>query len=131
MRPSIRILDDTQLELVLHEALRILEEVGVRVAGESMRARLFDEGFTIDDESGRTVAHASSLDKELRGDMPAGDAGLRLDQFEIPIGKFVLQVVVRLDLLRQVNGDRANLCKLHRLRTCWLIIRRNVWRPTS
>ena len=61
MRPSIRILDDTQLELVLHEALRILEEVGVRIAGESMRARLFDEGFTIDDESGRFLFAADKV----------------------------------------------------------------------
>lgn len=53
MRPSIRILDDAQLELVLEEALRILAEVGVRIAGEAMRERLFDAGFGVDEASGR------------------------------------------------------------------------------
>ena len=52
MRPTIRILDDAQLDLVLGESLRILEEVGVKIAGEQMRERLFDAGFTTN-EKGR------------------------------------------------------------------------------
>jgi trimethylamine--corrinoid protein Co-methyltransferase len=55
MRPTIRILDDAQLELVLGEALRILEEVGVKVAGEQMRSRLFDAGFGTNDSTGRVL----------------------------------------------------------------------------
>ncbi|MGD8487332.1 MAG: trimethylamine methyltransferase family protein [Chloroflexota bacterium] len=55
MRPTIRILDDEQLEIVLAEAHRILEEVGVRVAGEAMRERLFDAGFTSDRATGRVL----------------------------------------------------------------------------
>lgn len=49
MRPTIRILEDAQYDLVLHEALRILEEVGVRVEGDEMRARLSDAGFKTND----------------------------------------------------------------------------------
>ncbi len=45
MRPTIRILDDARLELVLAEALRILEEVGVKIAGQQMRERLADAGY--------------------------------------------------------------------------------------
>ena len=52
MRPTIRILDDAQLGLVLGESLRILEEVGVKISGEEMRARLSDAGFKTGD-SGR------------------------------------------------------------------------------
>jgi trimethylamine--corrinoid protein Co-methyltransferase len=51
--PSIRIIEEEHYDLVLGEALRILEEVGVKVAGESMRERLFDAGFTADEASGR------------------------------------------------------------------------------
>ena len=61
MRPNIRILDEAQLELVLDEALRILEEVGVRVAGEPMRERLFDAGFTTDGSSGRVLFPADKV----------------------------------------------------------------------
>jgi len=61
MRPTIRILDDAQLERVLEEALRILEEVGVKIAGESMRERLFDEGFTVDAETGRILFPADKV----------------------------------------------------------------------
>ena len=53
--PSIRILDDAQLDLVLDEALRILEEVGVKVAGEPMRSRLFDAGYQVHESSGRVL----------------------------------------------------------------------------
>ena len=52
MRPTIRILDDARLELVLDESLRILEEVGVKISGESMRARLADAGRTADEDHG-------------------------------------------------------------------------------
>lgn len=55
MRPTIRILEDDQLELVLGEAHRILAEVGVRVAGEAMRERLFDAGFRVDGATGRVL----------------------------------------------------------------------------
>jgi len=55
MRPTIRILDDAQLDLVLGEALRILEEVGVKVAGEQMRSRLFDAGYQTHESSGRVL----------------------------------------------------------------------------
>ena len=52
MRPTIRILEEPQYDLVLDESLRILEEVGVRIAGEPMRERLADAGFTTN-EKGR------------------------------------------------------------------------------
>ncbi len=60
MRPTIRILDDAQLELVLHESLRILEEVGVKVVGEEMNARLGDAGFKTNDK-GRWVFSADRV----------------------------------------------------------------------
>jgi trimethylamine---corrinoid protein Co-methyltransferase len=55
MRPTLRILDEEQCGLVLDEALRILAEVGVKVAGEGMRQRLLDAGFGVDAESGRIL----------------------------------------------------------------------------
>lgn len=53
MRPTVRVLEDAQYDLVLDEALRILAEVGVRVAGEGMLGRLLDAGFPLDEGSGR------------------------------------------------------------------------------
>ena len=53
MRPTLKILDDEQIEAVLEEALRILAEVGIKVAGEGMRALLLDDGFSDDGEDGR------------------------------------------------------------------------------
>jgi len=53
VRPTLTILDDAQMEAVLDEALRILSEVGVKVAGRPLRERLLDEGFTQDHASGR------------------------------------------------------------------------------
>ena len=50
MRPTIRILEEAQYDLVLDEALRILEEVGVKIVGEAMHARLSDAGFATDDK---------------------------------------------------------------------------------
>ena len=61
MRPTIRILEDAQLDLVLDEALRILSEVGVRVAGEPMRERLFDAGFRSDADTGRVLFPADAI----------------------------------------------------------------------
>ncbi len=55
MRPTLRILDDDQYQLVLDEALRILAEVGVRIAGPGMRSRLLDAGFIADASSGRIL----------------------------------------------------------------------------
>ncbi len=55
MRPTIRILEDGHFDLVLDEAMRILSEVGVRVAGEAMRERLFDAGFSADEATGRIL----------------------------------------------------------------------------
>ena len=55
MRPTLRILDDAQYQLVLDEALRILAEVGVRIAGPGMRSRLLDAGFVADASSGRIL----------------------------------------------------------------------------
>lgn len=55
MRPTLRILDDAQYEVVLDEALRILAEVGVRVAGAGMRQRLLDAGFSVDAETDRIL----------------------------------------------------------------------------
>ena len=57
MRPTLRVLDDAQHELVLQEALRILAEVGVRVAGTGMRQRLLEAGFRADLSSGRVALH--------------------------------------------------------------------------
>ncbi|MEX1335520.1 MAG: trimethylamine methyltransferase family protein [Candidatus Limnocylindrales bacterium] len=48
MRPTIRILEETHYDLVLDEALRILEETGVKIVGEPMRERLADAGFGTD-----------------------------------------------------------------------------------
>ena len=53
MRPTLAILEDAQLEAVLDEALRILAEVGVRVAGRPMRERLLDAGFRQEPANGR------------------------------------------------------------------------------
>jgi len=55
MRPTISILEDDHFELVFEESLRILAEVGVRVAGEAMRERLFDAGLKADASSGRIL----------------------------------------------------------------------------
>jgi trimethylamine--corrinoid protein Co-methyltransferase len=55
MRPAIRVLDDAQFDLVLDEALRILGELGVKIAGEGMRDRLLDSGFSVDEETGRIL----------------------------------------------------------------------------
>jgi trimethylamine--corrinoid protein Co-methyltransferase len=55
MRPTIRVLEDAQFELVLDEALRILAEVGIKVAGVGMRERLLDDGFALDESSGRVL----------------------------------------------------------------------------
>ena len=61
MRPTLRILDDAQLEVVLDEALRILAEVGVGVAGPGMRQRLLDAGFRADGETGRILFPADKV----------------------------------------------------------------------
>ncbi len=50
MRPTIRILEDAHYDLVVDEALRILEEVGVKIAGQAMQGRLSDAGFKTDDK---------------------------------------------------------------------------------
>ncbi len=55
MRPTLRILEDAQYDLVLDEALRILAEVGVKIAGRGMRQLLLDAGFSADAESGRIL----------------------------------------------------------------------------
>lgn len=55
MRPKISLLEDAQYELILEEALRILAEVGVKVAGTGLRQRLLDDGFTTDPSSGRVL----------------------------------------------------------------------------
>ncbi len=65
MRPSIRILDDAHFDLVLAEAHRILEEVGVRVAGEALRERLFDAGFGTDEATGRVLFPAHRVKAAL------------------------------------------------------------------
>jgi large subunit ribosomal protein L18 len=58
---------------------RVRYRVRKRVSGSAARPRLavfrsarHIYAQAIDDESGRTLAQASSLDKELRGDLPAG-----------------------------------------------------------
>jgi len=55
MRPTLTILDDEQIEAVLDEALRILSEVGIKVAGEGLRQRLLDDGFDADGADGRVL----------------------------------------------------------------------------
>ncbi|HSM34457.1 MAG TPA: trimethylamine methyltransferase family protein [Anaerolineae bacterium] len=55
MRPTLRLLDEAQHDQVLDEALRILAEVGVTVAGEGMRQRLLDAGFGAREEDGRVL----------------------------------------------------------------------------
>ena len=55
MRPTLRVLEDAQYDLVLDEALRILAEVGVKVAGQGMRERLFGAGFPVDEATGRIL----------------------------------------------------------------------------
>ena len=61
MRPTIRILEEAHFELVLEEALRILSEVGLRIAGEPMRQRLFDAGFAADEATGRILFPADAV----------------------------------------------------------------------
>jgi trimethylamine--corrinoid protein Co-methyltransferase len=61
MRPTIRILEEAHFELVLEEALRLLSEVGVRIAGEPMRERLFDAGFVVDEATGRILFPADAV----------------------------------------------------------------------
>jgi trimethylamine--corrinoid protein Co-methyltransferase len=61
MRPAIRILDDEQFELVLDEALRILAEVGIKVAGAPLRERLLDAGFAQDPSTGRVLFPAQAV----------------------------------------------------------------------
>ena len=58
---------------------RVRYRVRKKVSGSAARPRLavfrsakHIYAQAIDDESGRTLAQASSLDKELRGDLPAG-----------------------------------------------------------
>jgi trimethylamine--corrinoid protein Co-methyltransferase len=55
VRPSLRLLEDDQFDAVLDEALRILAEVGIRVAGKGMRERLLDAGFQADGPRGRVL----------------------------------------------------------------------------
>jgi trimethylamine--corrinoid protein Co-methyltransferase len=71
MRPTIRILEDAHFDPVLEEALRILSEVGVRVAGEPMRERLFDAGFRADEASGRILFPADAVRAAIAS-VPAG-----------------------------------------------------------
>ncbi len=58
MRPRLHVLDDDQARAVLDEALRILAETGIRVAGAALRTRLLDAGFL--------AAAASSQDPASR-----------------------------------------------------------------
>ena len=92
MRPNIRILDEAQLELVLDEAHRILEEVGVKIAGEPMRERLFDAGFRVDDATGRVLFPADKVRAALetvpasfmlydRGGEPYAEFGVGVSHF--------------------------------------------------
>lgn len=55
MRPTLRLLEDEQLDAVLDEALRILSEVGIKVAGQGMRERLLDAGLRADGPGGRIL----------------------------------------------------------------------------
>lgn len=55
MRPTLRVLEDEQFDAVLDEALRILAEVGVKVAGKGLRGRLLDAGFRADGPGGRIL----------------------------------------------------------------------------
>ena len=55
MRPSLHLLEDQQFDAVLDEALRILSEVGIKVAGRGMRDRLLDAGFRAEGLKGRIL----------------------------------------------------------------------------
>ncbi len=55
MRPALQIFTDEQFDAVLDEALRILSEVGVTVAGAGMRQRLVDSGIDAEGEDGRLL----------------------------------------------------------------------------
>ncbi len=65
MRPAVSILEETHFDLVLDEALRILAEVGVKVASEPLRGRLLDAGFTADESSGRICFPAENVRKAI------------------------------------------------------------------
>lgn len=55
MRPTLQILTDEQFDAVLDESLRILSEVGVRVAGGALRDRLKDTGIDREGDDGRLL----------------------------------------------------------------------------
>jgi len=70
MRPSLRLLDDAQSDAVLDEALRILSEVGIKVAGRGLRERLLDAGFKAEGPRGRILFPTERVSSAI-GSVPA------------------------------------------------------------
>lgn len=52
MRPILRVVPDELIHQILHEAKRILAEIGIEVRGAAMRQRLLDHGLEMRDTAG-------------------------------------------------------------------------------
>lgn len=65
MRPTLNIIDDELIDKILHEAKRIMAEIGVEVVGTTLRQRLLDMGLKADAENGRILFPPDVVDRAI------------------------------------------------------------------
>src|SRR5262245_34960790 len=65
MRPTIQILEPSQITAVLDEAMRIMAEVGMDIRGPKMRQRLIDAGLPTD-SSGRVLFPREVVERAIQ-----------------------------------------------------------------
>lgn len=65
MRPTLQVLDDELIAQILHEARRILAEIGVDVRGPQLRQRLLEEGLQAAGADGRLLFPPDIVDRAI------------------------------------------------------------------
>ena len=65
MRPTLNVISDELIEKILHEAKRILSEIGIEVRGSVLHQRLLDYGLKTDPESGRILFPPDVVEKAI------------------------------------------------------------------
>jgi len=66
MRPTLNVLSDEQITNILHEAKRIMAEVGMNIRGAEMKQRLLDHGLKTDESGDRILFPFDVVEKAIK-----------------------------------------------------------------
>jgi trimethylamine--corrinoid protein Co-methyltransferase len=70
MRPTLNVLSDDQIDKILTEAMRLMEEVGMEIRGTALKERLQDHGLKTD-ESGKRILFPRDVVEKAIADAPS------------------------------------------------------------